>query len=1267
MGSIAMEGVQGPNEDAIRAEQTGCNVAQQKVELNFDFSQNISGRTEIHIHPESKNFKFIELHARQCHLSKVTINGVKAASIRHHDPCDQMSLHFNSTVHQHHLLNDKIESSRQEFPEPDLVIEVPKAVQIKEVDVAEVHTLDGGTVEVAASDGPNKDAVQTQGLSDVSSAKFTPLVVIIEFSTIHLREAVQFVTGQRGGGRWPHAYTRSKLGGSAASALFPCVDFASERCIWDLSITCPRTVGDALAQCSSVADSGHTRNGSRPSHEKREMLVIASGDITEDAVVKTDPTKKTFSFTGLQQLSARQIGFAIGPFERIDLSDFRETDDLEKLGSNAVQMLGYCLPGRKEETRNTCMPTPRAMDTFIQRYTPCPSTRFSMCFVEDLGHDTSVFADLTICSTRMLYPEDVIDPAQEVTRSLVHGIAYQWVGINVVPEAAVDTWTTVGIAYFMTDLFMRDLCGNNEYRYMIRNQADRVFELDRERPSIYRLGALLSIHPSQYDFIALKASVVLFILDRRMQKSAGTSKMPGIISKILMRARTGDLPNNSISTDYLQKLVEKTHHAPIADFMEQWVKGAGCPQFRAIQKFNKKKLVIEMTISQIQNTIVDRGLDADTFLRDAREDWGFVWAEEPQAVFTGPMTIRIHEADGTPYEHIVQIREAKTTFEVPYNTKYKRLKRSKLQRSKPSARQAGEGGDEESDSLVYCLGDTLQSEEEIKEWRITEWSPEDEQRMNAESYEWLRLDADFEWIARIELNMPGYMYTSQLQQDRDVVAQLEAVKNISNYHAQPLVSGILVRTLMDRRYFHGVRHFAALGLARQATAEIDWVGLFHLKKAFETLFCSADHGLSMTRPNDFSDQQLYRLQCAIIESMSKIRDAQGHTPKEIKEFLLDKLKFNDNSNNAYSDAFYIQKVMKALTNAVMARQTGEVHDDDLDLALAEVLHTNNKIEKECLDEIDRFRRMDEWTSSYQNLYSRTALEVQSTLAYANIGKFSPLHFLQYTRPGNYDLLRLSAYNILIQPNIIELPSVLKYILHCMVADSSLLIREHLQSAFGKVLAKRAIGTTRPDQAPSSEGLIIESISDDARAQEVNRRHNIPAAIEALKKELGEDEVLKKGLWDAVNYSEITLDDLAILLDFCRMLYTPKDEMKMKLAYPRYWRVRNLGKVSRHSLFIPLDVHQLGTNSSSGQAQVQSYEQDPNKDPVQVAAAETGHAIATASAAHQAQVEAAAVLAASTAAFEGTIDFFWEGNACTSGYASTTISAASSTAGAQDYA
>jgi transcription initiation factor TFIID subunit 2 len=125
----------------------------------------------------------------------------------------------------------------------------------------------------------------------------------------------------------------------------------------------------------------------------------------------------------------------------------------------------------------------------------------------------------------------------------------------------------------------------------------------------------------------------------------------------------------------------------------------------------------------------------------------------------------------------------------------------------------------------------------------------------------------------------------------------------------PLVSTILVRTLMDRRYFHGIRTTAARALVRHAKEDIDWLGLYHLERAFQELFCLP--GSPMTRSNDFTDRASYMLQLAIPEAISQIRDHSGRTPMRVKRFLYDKLRFNDNTNNEVKPIrcfFYVKRL-----------------------------------------------------------------------------------------------------------------------------------------------------------------------------------------------------------------------------------------------------------------------------------------------------------------------------------------------------------------------
>lgn len=267
-------------------------------------------------------------------------------------------------------------------------------------------------------------------------------------------------------------------------------------------------------------------------------------------------------------------------------------------------------------------------------YGSYPFTNFKLCFVDDIPSEIVSTGSLSICSTRLLFPEDIIEPIEQVSRTLVHSLASQWMGINIVPKEPADTWVVVGIAYFITDIFMKKLAGNNDYRFRQRQAADRVSDLDVSRPSLYDTGRILSLDLSELEFMAKKAPLVLFILDRRLTKAGGSSGLSRIISRLFLNAKVGEMANSAISTAYFTKTCEKLGHTKLDVFFTQWVYGAGCPRFRVSQRFNKKKLVVEMIIQQFQHETIERDIEKETFLRDVKEDIRGVFAGPIQPVFT---------------------------------------------------------------------------------------------------------------------------------------------------------------------------------------------------------------------------------------------------------------------------------------------------------------------------------------------------------------------------------------------------------------------------------------------------------------------------------------------------------------------------------------------------------------------------------------------------------------------------------------------------------
>lgn len=270
-----------------------------------------------------------------------------------------------------------------------------------------------------------------------------------------------------------------------------------------------------------------------------------------------------------------------------------------------------------------------------------------------------------VFSSDLLHPASVIDQALETRQHLSHALATQWVGINIIQRTWSDTWLINGLNLYIAGLFWRRLMGNNEYRFRLRKDCDRVCAWDIGMPPLCQTGAIEPPDASLLPFINLKAPLVLHILDRRLCKAGASLGLGRVIPKVFLQAITGELPNNSLSTSSFLRTCRKVSGVDLRIFVNQWIYGSGCPRFFINSHFNRKKLTIEIHV------------------RQESPSWQFAQyrpelaaGSNPVKLFDGQMTIRIHEADGRPYEHVLDIRQPQKRFDVPFNTKYKRVRRN---------------------------------------------------------------------------------------------------------------------------------------------------------------------------------------------------------------------------------------------------------------------------------------------------------------------------------------------------------------------------------------------------------------------------------------------------------------------------------------------------------------------------------------------------------------------------------------------------------------
>jgi len=451
-----------------------------------------------------------------------------------------------------------------------------------------------------------------------------------------------------------------------------------------------------------------------------------------------------------------------------------ENDDT----ATQTPMHAFCPAGYESLLAPTVSFMRSAMNFFSTEYGSYPFGSHKVVFVDELPQSRFDTASLSLVHINIMHGVDAIDQVFETRHSLSHALACQWVGINMYQKTWSDTWLINGLGLYITGLFIRRLMGNNDYRFKLKKDMERVAERDiGGMPPICQPGIYEPLDASILPFINLKAPLVLHILDRRLAKSGTSLGLSRILPKIFLSAISGELPNNQLSTHSFLRTCRKVSGVDPRSFAEQWIYGSGCPRFGFQAQFNRKKMVVEITMRQ--ESPAYRTNEADPVK---------LALLKPVQVFEGPMTVRIHEADGTPYEHVLDIRMPFKRYEVPFNTKYKRVRRNtKRFIARQQAAIAAAQGDVEAKEAMGMIDmgfglDVWEQEAERENWKVADWTEEDEQVMAGATYEWIRIDADFEWISFLNFEQPDFMWVSQLTRDRDVVAQLE-VKSFHSDHS----------------------------------------------------------------------------------------------------------------------------------------------------------------------------------------------------------------------------------------------------------------------------------------------------------------------------------------------------------------------------------------------------------------------------------------------------------------------------------------------------
>ncbi|KAI0692979.1 hypothetical protein BC835DRAFT_1276761 [Cytidiella melzeri] len=1106
----------------------------QKVVLEVDFSGALWGYTEITVLPQTKDLRTIHLHSRQCAIHSVTVAS-QPVDFVHHDPVANLSVSNPSDCHTHAELKRKVYSALAEGDEGELSISIPKEMIIRQA-----GNSAAGFASEAATPEPQTPGFMLQ--SAVPVFEFAPIQVVITYSLRNPADGVEFIVPSDAYPyRVPHAYTTPSSPDSARCWV-PCIDNIWEKATWEFEFVVPRY----LEQQDGSDDDDEDEDAP---HGDYPTVVICSGELLEQISHPHNSAKTIFLFAQATPTSVQHIAWAAGPYHvhtvPADLSSAEDTS-----GSTQPLMHAFCLPGHESQLTATISFMRSAMSFYTSEFGSYPFGSHKVVFVDELPTQRFDAATLSLVSVDLLHGEDAIDQVYEARLCLSHALACQWIGINIQPKMWSDSWLVNGLGLYITGLYLRKLLGNNEYRYRLKKDMERVLHMDNgSMPPICQPQIIDPPDPNTLAFINIKAPLVLHILDRRLGKSGTSLGLSRVLPKVFLSAISGEMPNNALSTHSFLRTCRKVSGIDPRSFAEQWIYGSGCPTFGFSASFNRKKMAVEIQMKQ----------EAPAYqYHENSESMKLLY--KPVPFFEGQMTIRIHEADGTPYEHVLDIRSPFKRYEVPFNTKYKRVRRNtKRYLARQAAAQAAAEGDAEAAAAMDMIDmgfglEIWEKEKERENWKVADWTEEDEQNMSGQTYEWIRIDADFEWIANISFDQKDYMWVSQLQRDRDVVAQYEAITVLKKMSQTAVISSTFTKTVLVTNYSFRIRCEAAQALVTCATHRLDWLGLFHLFKLFLRYCYEPDDPNQdlfthtyVPRPNDFSEFAEYFVRKSLLQAISRVRFDNGKTPPIVRQFLIDQLRYNDNTSNAYNDALYICNIISALACSTVSKNPPE-RGEFVTTDMRPILDTTDAdLLKQASIEIDRYRSMDRLIPSVHNVVSIATLEFHTILSLANLTPHDARILIPLTREGNYTQVRMAAFDCLFLTKWYT-PSIMQYILAVMANDSSRMIRRHVARNACQSLAL-LVTMGELESGKKSKSVLVEEDGVGQDTKKEAKKSEIELMIKALRKdpEVGKNEAIRQFLIPMAMSPDTDHEVRWCLFKLGDLLIKPAEELPPKVT------------------------------------------------------------------------------------------------------------------------
>lgn len=110
-----------------------------------------------------------------------------------------------------------------------------------------------------------------------------------------------------------------------------------------------------------------------------------------------------------------------------------------------------------------------------------PQAAYRIVFCYDIESECLHYSGLSMLNVNTLSTKQIIDQTMVTRRLLANAVARQFFGCFMQMYDWHSWWLVVGLAQFITCLFMKKMMGNNEYKYIVYQEMRDVCAFEHEQ------------------------------------------------------------------------------------------------------------------------------------------------------------------------------------------------------------------------------------------------------------------------------------------------------------------------------------------------------------------------------------------------------------------------------------------------------------------------------------------------------------------------------------------------------------------------------------------------------------------------------------------------------------------------------------------------------------------------------------------------------------------------------------------------------------------